>query len=87
MLIILFFLRLQFFPLKIILFFHKYRETIFCDIISVKKPAIIEIMSFGQSHGQTPLENVLFMALFKTFGNCQNFNFLFLQCLFSIQNN
>ena len=66
MLIIWSFLRLQFFPLKIILFFHKYRETIFCDIISVKKPAIIEIMSFGQSHGQTPLENVLFMALFKT---------------------
>ena len=43
MLIIWSFLRLQFFPLKIILFFHKYRETIFCDIISVKKPAIIEI--------------------------------------------
>ena len=30
-----------------------------------QKTAKIEIMSFGQSHGLTPLENVLFMAFFS----------------------
>ena len=54
------FLKVQFFGLKMTVFYSKYRTTIFSDIISVKKTAIRESLIFGQNPWTNPLKNVHF---------------------------
>ena len=59
-------LKRQFFALKTIVVYLKYPKTIFSDITSVKKQRSENFRFLDKIHGLTPLENVNFLALFKT---------------------
>ena len=73
-----------FFYLKSFFSFYNIKNHLFwydfCDFydfcVPIKKSSI-----FGQNPWTNPFKKC------PLFGPCQNFNFLFLQCLFSIQNN
>ena len=59
-------LKLQFFGLKMIVFYLKYPEMIFSDIIAVKNTDKKRFDFWRKRHGLIPIKNVLFLTLFKT---------------------
>ena len=59
------FFKLLFFSLKIVLFFHKYRKKIFCDIISVKNTHDRN-HDFWTKSWTNPFKKCPFLTLFKT---------------------
>ena len=79
------FLKLQFFPLRIILFFPQFRNTIFSDMISVKIADKKKFDFFYKIHGLTPLKNVHFLALVKTsiLGSRNDFYLKYQKTIFS----